>query len=164
MNTCPDPIRLARYHDGELDPAGRRELEEHLRACGLCSERLRELDDLSTLLSSARREPVSQIELARIKQAHRAYRDRRGLVRMAGGLAAVAASVLVVSGAWIYDGSADPIRTARTGTPSAQEPEWERVAELRADPAIPGLGSPTGNDTADWMLDSVATRDGHELP
>lgn len=53
MNCGKAGTRLGRYLDGELPPAEKSAIAEHLAQCGLCAGRLQELRGIDILLRSA---------------------------------------------------------------------------------------------------------------
>src|SRR2546430_873067 len=146
MVECPFQLRLDAYHDGELDAGERAGVEAHLAACPTCAAELAEMRALSARIGAAA--AVGVIGSGESRGMHEAVRreaqevrDERErsipLLRTAGMLSALAASVLIISGAWLME--LRPVG-GRTRTPGMQarveiQPEWERVAmTLRADP------------------------------
>jgi anti-sigma factor RsiW len=93
---------LGAYHDGELDLAQRREVDTHMRDCQACREELSRLTRLSAMLRGAGDElpGLSQIGRERLVQTYR--RDlEAGLRRLAQGISAVAACILVAGTVWV---------------------------------------------------------------
>jgi predicted anti-sigma-YlaC factor YlaD len=93
---CQQAAQVHAYYDGELPRDQRAALEAHLQQCGECRDLLDELGQMSELIASAPLAEPSQMTLARLEQSWSAVRDR-GVMRIAGWLTAVAASVLVAS-------------------------------------------------------------------
>jgi anti-sigma factor RsiW len=171
MIECAFQLRLDAYHDGELDAAERARVEAHLSACSTCAAELAEMRALSARIGAAAAigaigtdESLGMHEAVR-REAQQARDERERsipLLRTAGMLSALAASVLIISGVWLMElrpgaGMSGPSRqqVARV----AVQPEWERVAmTLRADPR-PELidesrfaDSPHYAAEIDWML------------
>ena len=103
---CGQVHNIGAYHDGELAAEERARLEEHLGACADCSQELEELRGISRLLCVARAPQMSQPALERLHR--RVSRAPEGvIVRMAGTLAAAAATVLVACSMWMWQASSD---------------------------------------------------------
>jgi len=95
MTDCENRIRLNAYHDGELSPAERSDVEAHLRDCRSCAAELEAIRRMSsTFAGTAPWEPSHEqlLQLARSVRAEAS--DARMLLRLFRG-AAVAAAVLL---------------------------------------------------------------------
>lgn len=163
MSHCSYQSSLAAYHDGQTPPELARELERHLSTCAACSAELARLSQLSQLLIVARPEGIRPDELARahaaVGRAEESGIEDRGVLRLIVGLSAVAASVLIISGAWLYD-APQPTSGQITLQQSVPEQAWERWAS--AGPAASPLDVPPAGmarrddtalrDTVDWMV------------
>jgi anti-sigma factor RsiW len=167
MADCPFQLRLDAYHDGELDAAERARVEAHLSTCATCAAELAEMRALSARIGTATASGEVSADESRgmhaaVRREAEQARDERErsmpLLRTAGMLSALAASVLIISGAWLMElrpAAKAPGQEARV----ALQPEWERVAmTLRADPR-PELmdesrfaDSPHYAAEIDWML------------
>jgi anti-sigma factor RsiW len=160
---------LAAHHDGELrDHKARRALEEHLVDCPHCAAELAQMRDLSAQIASAiaTREGVTEravIEMHRaVDEVMNAAVVDQPFLRTAGLLTGLAASVLIISGIWLFElnrsEAGDGISVA--DAPVVLSPDWERVAmTLRAEPR-PAIGgdsvfSPRYAAAIDWMLDNL---------
>src|SRR5687768_8965004 len=121
---------LPAYHDGELDPATRAQVEEHLHTCPACAAELDRLRAISEPLRALRNvEPTPQ-HWSRFRDAIDDAADDGRLFRTASTLAVMAASVLIVALAWLNVLSARPPRpvgpVAGAGTPwSSPQQAWE---------------------------------------
>lgn len=164
MLQCEFQQRLNAYHDGELDERARREVEAHAHACEGCAAQLAAMRQLSGLIRSGARARAAADaprpeELARmhgaVSRVAREARDRP-LLRIAGGLSAVAASVLIISGVWLAElrGGA-PVRNinrpqaAGTSQIATEFPKvWEQVATGRYVPPV-FLGNDQGYEPAE---------------
>ena len=106
MNLCKFDNLIGSYHDGELNPNRRAEVETHLPACPQCTAHLASLRRISTRLSAF---PVGDISLTEQSRLHRLLNRAtveladRAILRMALPLAALAACVLVVTSVWLAD-------------------------------------------------------------
>lgn len=101
------------------------EMEAHLRMCTGCSAELEEHRALSKTLGGVRQEPMTGDELERIHNAVDQAADRT-IFRFAAGLSAVAASILIIGSAWLYD-SPQPGAVRVADFPQARE-SWEQLA------------------------------------
>ena len=96
--TCERMNQIHAYHDGELSPAARGEVESHVAVCAECRQLLGELRDLSQMLATVDLPAVPRGALNRMHGAWWASRraQEQGVRRLAGWLTAAAAAVLVV--------------------------------------------------------------------
>ena len=163
MSQCTYQSSLAAYHDGQMPPERVRELERHLPSCAACSAELRDLSQLSQLLGTARPEGNRPDELARahaaVEETEHSGIENRGVMRLIVGLSAVAASVLIISGAWLYDAPQPTSLQISQHQPVAEQ-AWERWASagpiaspINAPPAGMALRDDRNfQDTVDWMI------------
>lgn len=171
-NACPFQSQVGSYHDGELagDATARTTVERHLANCATCADELTWLRRVSTTLAKSGDDGVlAPATLDRIHDAvdaeadaaEAARFDLRRLYRAAGALSAVAASILVLSCAWLNTlpdrGGSTRGNTGPTPQQVASMPEaWERVAvDLRADPVVPSGVAEGDRNLADWMLQGL---------
>jgi anti-sigma factor RsiW len=139
MDRC-DRQLLEAYRDGELDAAGRARVERHLAECPECARALAELSELSQMLSGYSFQDITEDELAAVHQAVEDAQVQR-VWRIGGSLGLVAASILIVSLAWLNAVPPAPARLRPRMTVSA--PAWEQVATtLRAGPLPAGDANP----------------------
>jgi hypothetical protein len=127
--------------NGRIEVEGRRAVEEHLARCGACAAELALLRSISQSLGERRSPEMTNAELDRLHDAGEAAGAYpASLYRMVGTLAAIAASVLIVSSVWLNE--LPPPATPSRPAAVAQAPAWERVAvTLRVDPLSNGLDS-----------------------
>ena len=141
MSDCKYNQFVSAYHDGELDPQTLRDVEAHVGTCCLCAAELAEVRRVSGLIqSSARdRQAVDSPRRDEMRRIHRAVsrtasaENDRPIFRIAGAFSAIAASVLIISSAWLLE---LPNRTPSPGIarqtdaiPSSAFPQpWEQVA------------------------------------
>jgi anti-sigma factor RsiW len=146
MNECRHTDRLGAYHDGEMSGPERAELQVHLQGCARCSAELAQLEQLSETLRAAARPALSGAALARL---HRSA-DRQTMtpiLHMAELFLAVAASILLVAGAWLF------LQT-QTHEASAETPSWDTVATTSLDTAA------TVQDPSLQWIDEVFSEEG----
>ena len=169
MSGCQFQLKIAAYHDGELDEAASKGVELHLAGCKKCREELQSLRQVTAAMADFDPGDITPMELARLhRQIDRA--DEGSLVRFSVGLIGLAASVLIISLAWIGQPSQVPPVAHRTG-PVA---EWQRLASGGA-PRAPWIQDGTGlrlpdtgvaqgpdSDTIDWMLNGLQPPISHE--
>ena len=152
MNDCQHAIRLTAYHDDELSPEARAELELHLRQCPPCQAELKRIREISRMLGSAAGPEISPAAMARL---HRAIdlEPAAGIRRMAEALAAAAATILVACVIGLARQS--PAR----GAP-AEMPVWETSAVARqgAEPASGG----SEELLARWTVQDLSGSDGRD--
>jgi anti-sigma factor RsiW len=161
MTPCDEQL-LSAFADGELPAGDTARVEAHVRECAACAMNLARIRESSRLLREYPFEDLTGDELRLAHDAIDAAADRP-VLRLGFTLGVIAASVLVVSCAWLIELRA-PRRQARDTTmsvaTSAQVPQWERMAmTLRADP-LPHpnedttrfAGAQPAVEHADWML------------
>lgn len=159
MTTCR-PELLSAYHDGELPQERRQLVEEHLRDCPSCSATLRAMQETSKMFASHPFEDLTADELDGLHESIRPAETGR-IFRLAATLAVVAASVLIVSCAWLMELPATSNPIAHPQTLRRPEP-WEQVATtLRPDPFSFVQDDPirlADAALADWMLVGLNAR------
>lgn len=156
---CVFNSRLSAFHDGELDPAASREIQQHLQTCADCAGQLEEIRGMSSLFGSFGSDPITEDELARVHEAvdnvdAPLQLERVSPFRIAGFLTAAAASILVISAAWLREMPAgNPTLPHRT---VVRLDGWEyAAANLTAPPGLSdqsdtAMARDTGAE--DWML------------
>ena len=171
MPECPFNSILQAYHDGQTSAERTREAERHVATCAACAAELARLRDLSALFHGARPEPIRPGELARLHEVvdEAADGQDRRVLRLAVGLSAVAASILIISTAWLYDGP--PGRPGHTtvstssGSNASQREAWQNIAAGHVEE--PAGARPTGTamkSTIDWMIGSTKGEGVHGSP
>ena len=120
------------YHDGELSPQQRADVEAHLNDCDDCRELLADLRRISQLVAAAPMAEVTAQAMKRMQQAWWAAQDR-GIRRVASWLTAAAAAVMFAA-VLLSPSSRGDTNTTFTATtlmtpptPIADEPEDETV-------------------------------------
>src|SRR5690349_25121378 len=95
MVDCGNRVRLDAYHDGELSPAERSDVEAHLRDCPACAADLAAMRRMSGAFADAAPREPSHEQLLRLARSVRAEpAGGRMLLRLFRGTA-VAAAVLL---------------------------------------------------------------------
>lgn len=176
MNGCGIETRLDAFHDGELNAAERAGIAEHLQGCAVCAAALEQMQRMSVLLASDRRDVSGELilsevgtdEIGRIHAAvdremnGSAFLIDRSFWRTAAVLSGLAASVLIVASAWLME---TPLPRAGVALhPAGPLQAWERVAMGRSDP-LPYAGPAANPDQSaladahvnmtNWMLDHL---------
>lgn len=165
MSECEFQLLIGAYHDGELDAAMMRQVERHVEECAACRGELAAMRDLSARIAAVRLDEIDRVESLRlhkaIDEAVDAGQESLPLFRTAGLFAAMAASVLIISGVWLLDlKPAGRPPGMSGGTSVVLAPEWEQVAmTLHADPrpqtVEDSLYAPRYANTVKWMLDGL---------
>jgi len=155
MSEC-EPQLLSSYMDGELASADRDRVAQHLRLCPSCARELLLLQEGSQLLREYPFDTINDEELSRIHGAIEAESEQP-VWRLGMLVGALAASIMIISSAWLME---IPAATNSGLQATAPMPQWERVAmTLRADP-LPQTVNDDGirladAGLADWMLDGL---------
>lgn len=144
MSECEETNRLGAYHDGELTPPESAELEAHIRQCPLCAAELERLRELSRAIGAW---APPEMPSASVQRLHRVI-DRLpsvGIRRLAGALAAIAATILVICTVGLS------WRTpAAAPTRSVAIEEWETAAVAQPGTLVTTVDS--GELLARWMI------------
>jgi hypothetical protein len=132
-------------------------VEQHIASCAACAEEIRSLRETSRLLKSYSFADIDRDELGRAHDAIDAAVDQP-ILRLGFTLGALAASVLIVSCAWLMELP----KAATTTTPSPQiapTPQWERMATtLRPEPFRSMNGDTammSDSRLEEWMLNGL---------
>ena len=96
MVDCENRVRLDAYHDGELSPAERSDVEAHLRDCPSCAAEVAAMRRMSGAVADTAPRKPSHEQLLQLARSVRAepQSDTRMLLRLFRGTA-VAATVLL---------------------------------------------------------------------
>jgi len=162
---CPLAQRVGQFCDDELDPFSRRQFKLHLDQCASCSDEVARVRELSEWFAPVRGQEPKQELLGRMHDAiHKSgdFEDKRRIsdaLPMARMLLALAASVLIVAGAWLFDGAGAPATPLQMPMSQrlAQAQPWERTAlTLEVEPAYGASGlRPDQERLLDWMVASL---------
>jgi anti-sigma factor RsiW len=128
MSECPFQSRLGAFHDHELHAETAEKLESHLAGCPTCNEQLLGIRAVSRLFREAPSGRMSQIGISRLHAVAETAAKRRDVFPMFRMLTAVAASILVIAGAWLIE-SPGQTRATNPHVMKFKEPEdWENLA------------------------------------
>jgi len=165
MSDCPYKSRLHAYYDGQLAAEPSRQIREHIAGCQICAQELDELAKLSRALAMVQFGEMTPLELARLHR-NLDVSTQRGILRLAGALSAVAASVLIISLAWLSQTPASRTVIGTVQGPTHSLEAWERLAMGENVPA--GAPNPGGlpdrgvaaaqaadRNLTNWMLDNL---------
>jgi anti-sigma factor RsiW len=161
---CPLAPLVGQYCDDELDPFARRQFKLHLDHCPSCTDavaRVRELSDWFAPVRAAEPKPELLGRLHDSVHEEGDFEDKRRVsaaLPMARMLLALAASVLIVAGAWLFDGAGAPATPKPPMSQRlAQAQPWERTAlTLEVEPPYDASGlRPDQERLLDWMVASL---------
>jgi len=150
MTDCGQADRLSAYYDGEVPEPERAALEAHVRGCPLCAAEMACLQRLSRLIGSTGRMEMSSQALERLHQSLD-LQPKIVLLHLAEVFAAVAASILIVSGVWLW-------RISTAHEAAGQIPVWESVAVAPQDPS----GAAAQDQLARWIIQDLSRKNGHD--
>jgi anti-sigma factor RsiW len=127
MSQCERSRLVNAYHDCELSDSERLMMAAHLSDCPLCAQDLKQLRQVSRLLTEAHRPRLTADTMKRLHEGVGRAREHM-VMRTAEMLTAAAATVLVVCTAWLWQ-----VSGSVESTPVAP---WEDTAQtLTADSA-----------------------------
>lgn len=100
--TCPDPIQLEAFVDGELPEAAAAAVAHHVATCGRCAAYARRTRQLVALLQRPPVEALDELDVLRLVEAvRRGASDRRPSRWLSWRHSLVAAAVLMALGAGV---------------------------------------------------------------
>jgi anti-sigma factor RsiW len=151
LSECQHADRLSAYHDNELDPQARAEVQTHLAQCPACTGELARLERLSQAFAGL---PAVQVSPHTMQRLHRRIDALPGLTiaRLAEALTAVAASIVIACGAWLWSSSAP--------AGSATMPVWE--AAVLQKPAETAPPQASEDRLAGWIVQDLSREGGHD--
>ena len=157
MVDCGNRVRLDAYHDGELSPAERADVEAHLRDCPSCAAELAAIRGLSGAFAGAAPREPSHEQLLRLARSVRAEpSDARMLLRLFRA-SAVAAAVLLACAL------ATGVYLSRRTKAAAHEAMVLDHVAMRPRPGALAAG-PAGAEQqvllAQWIADDLRGRQG----
>lgn len=163
MSECPYQSRLSAFHDHELDAGMAEKLQSHLDACPTCNEQLQGIRAVSRLLHEAHSARMSQMGLARLHETAGAAAKKRDVFPMFKMLSAVAASILVIAGAWLVE-TPGQTRHVDQGVIYRASESWENVA-MGGRAEIPhGIAPDTDvalqSEFSNWMVKNLKSDSG----
>jgi anti-sigma factor RsiW len=157
MIDCDEQL-LGAYHDGELSPAERARVETHLLICSHCAAELAKLQAISKIFADRPPVDLTTEELDRLHAAVDQSADRP-MLRIMTAIAAVAASVLILSAVWLNEISRRD--TSPQSNVARSVESWETVAvTLKPTPAemFEGGAEPATAKAGldEWMLQEIS--------
>jgi anti-sigma factor RsiW len=156
MVDCGKRVRLGAYHDGELSPAERSDVEAHLRDCPSCAAELAATRKTSAAFAGAAPREPSREQMLQLAGGVRAeLSDARMLLRLFRG-AAVAAGVLL---ACALAGAAHLSQRTKAAAHEAlvldHGATWSQPAAFAADPVGDGHRAEQEVRLARWIADDL---------
>lgn len=149
VNPCEHLDKVGAYHDNELNEADRLAMAEHLKRCTECSSELQSIQAIST---AAKRLVIPELSAQALSRIHKAVdaAPANSIRRMAMELTAVAASILLGCGVWLWLSGAgfESVNTAM--------PIWEASAVQRPNETAAGS---TEDQMAMWIVDDLSQGD-----
>jgi anti-sigma factor RsiW len=159
MIDCGNPVRLDAYHDGELSPAERADVEAHLRDCPSCAAELAAIRRMSAALADAPAREPSHEQLLRLARSVRAEpSDARMLLRLLRATAVAAAVLLACALAAAVYQSHRTKAAAHETMILDHVAIWSRSAALAAGPGGDGRQSDEQVLLAQWIADDLRGR------
>jgi anti-sigma factor RsiW len=157
MVDCENRVRLDAYHDGELSPAERSDVEAHLRDCPSCAAELAAMRAMSGAFADAAPRGPSREQLLRLARGVRAGEpsDARMLLRLFRGAAVAAAALLactLAAGAYL---SQRTEAAAHEAMVLDQVAIGSRSAALATDPVSDARRSEDQVLLAQWIADDL---------
>lgn len=101
-NNCTYRSQLDAYHDGEMNPRMSRQFAEHLETCEDCRRDLLAMQRMSALFADTRDDGISLALVGRVHESVDAE-PTGSYFRTARLLIGLAASVLIIGAAWLYE-------------------------------------------------------------
>ena len=159
MVDCENRIRLDAYHDGELSPAERSDVEAHLRDCPSCAAHLAAIRRVSgAFADTTPREPSHEqlLQLARSVRAERS--DARMLLRLFRGTAVAAAVLLACALAGAEYLSQRTKAAAHEAMVLDHMATWSQPAAFATDPVSDEHRSEQQVRLAQWIANDLRGR------
>jgi len=159
MVDCENRVRLDAYHDGELSPAERSDVEAHLRGCPSCATAVAAIRRMSgTFADTAPREPSHEqvLQLARSVRAESS--DARMLVRLFRRTAVAAAVLLACALAGAAYLSQRSKAAAHEAMVLDRVATWSQPAAFATDPVGDERLSEQQLVLAQWIADDLRGR------
>jgi anti-sigma factor RsiW len=159
MDDCENRVRLNAYHDGELSPAERSDVESHLRDCPSCAAELAVIRRMSAAFADTPPSEPSHEQLLQLARSVRAESsDVRTLLRLFRGTAVAAAVLLACSLAGAVYLSQRTKAAAHETMVLDHVTTWSQSAAFAADPVDDGRRSEQEVAMARWIADDLRGR------
>ena len=159
MVECANQVRLDAYHDGELSPADRSDVEAHLRDCPSCAAQLAAIRRMSGAFAEATPRDPSHEQLLQLARSVRAEAsDERMLLRLFRVTAIAAAVLLACALAGAVYLSQRTKAAAHEAMVLDHVAIWSRPAALASDPVSDEGQSEQQVAMARWIADDLRVR------
>jgi anti-sigma factor RsiW len=156
MVDCENRVRLDAYHDGELSPAERSDVEAHLRDCPSCAAELAVIRRMSGAFADTTPREPSHEELLQLARSVRAEpSDARMLLRLFRGTAVAAAVLLACSLAGAAYLSQRTKAAAHEAMVLDHVAIWSRAAAFATGPVSDGRRTEEQVLLAQWIADDL---------
>jgi anti-sigma factor RsiW len=156
MLDCENRVRLDAYHDGELSPAERSDVEAHLRDCPSCAAELAAMRRVSDAFADTAPPEPSHEQLLQLARSIRAEpSDARVLLRLFRVTAVAAAVLLACALAGGLYLSQLTKAAAHEVMVLDQVTTWSRSAALAAGPVNDGRQAEEQVLLAQWIADDL---------
>ena len=159
MVDCENRVRLDAYHDGELSPAERSDVEAHLRDCPSCAAELTVIRRTSAAFAETAPPEPSHEQLLQLAQRVRAQpSNARMLLRLFRGTAVAAAVLLACALAAAVYLSQRTKAAAHEAMVLDHVATWSQPAAFATDPVSDELQSDQQVRLAQWIADDLRGR------
>jgi anti-sigma factor RsiW len=159
MVDCENRVRLDAYHDGELSPAERSDVEAHLRDCPSCAAELAAIRRmLGAFADTTPREPSHEQLLQLARSVRVESSDSRMLLRLFRGTAVAAAVLLACALAGAVYLSQRTKAAAHEAMVLDRVATWPQPAAFATDPVSDGRDSEQQVWLAQWIADDLRGR------
>jgi anti-sigma factor RsiW len=160
MDDCENRVRLNAYHDGELSPAERSDVEAHLRDCPSCAAELAAIRRTSAAFAGTTPPEPSHEQLLQLARKVRSTDppDARMLLRLFRVTAVAAAVLLACALAGAVYLSQRTRAAAHEAMVLDHVPTWSKFAALATDPVSDERRSEQQIALARWIADDLRGR------
>src|SRR4051794_6761385 len=159
MVDCENQVRLDAYHDGELSPAERSDVEAHFRDCPSCAAELAAIRRVSGAFAATTPREPSHERLLQLAASVRAEpSDARMLLRLFRVTAVAAAVLLACALAGAVYLSQRTKAAAHEAMVLDQVTTWSQSAAVATDPVSDGRQSEERVLLAQWIADDLRGR------
>ena len=159
MVDCENQVRLNAYHDGELSPVERSDIEAHLRDCPSCAAELAAIRRISGAFAHTTPREPSHGQLLQLARSVRAEpSDARMLLRLFRATAVAAAVLLVCALAGAVYLSQRTKAAAHEAMVLDHVATWSRPVAFATDPVSDERQSEQQVALAQWIADDLRGR------
>ena len=159
MVDCENQVRLDAYHDGELSPDQRSDVEAHLRDCPSCAAELAAIRRMSGVFADVTPREPSHEQLSRLARSVRAESsDARMLLRLFRQTAIAAALLIACALAGTVYLSKRTKAAAHEAIVLDHIASWSQVTAFATDPVNDQRQSEEQVRLAQWIADDLRGR------